>query len=148
MATDIPRQLRVIVIKRAKRLCEYCQKPDDRELNFYCHEVDHIIAEKHGGQTVSDNLAYACLQCNRHKGTDIASLDPQSGLLTPLFNPRIQQWSEHFQLHEDGTITALTAVERTTTALLNLNDPIRIQVRAALIVAGKLGSHPQESHGC
>ena len=62
------------------------------------------------------------------------------GLPTPLFNPRIQQWSDHFQLNEDGTITSLTAVGRTTTALLKLNDPIRIQVRVALIVAGKLGS--------
>jgi hypothetical protein len=49
--------------------------------------VDHVIAVKHGGNTSAENLALACLHCNLHKGTDLASLDPTTGLLTRLFNP-------------------------------------------------------------
>ena len=60
--------LRSKTIRRAQKRCEYCQKPDDREFNSASHEVDHIIAEKHGGKTRLDNLAYACLQCNRYNG--------------------------------------------------------------------------------
>jgi 5-methylcytosine-specific restriction endonuclease McrA len=59
------------------------------------HQVDHVIAEEHGGQTTLDNLALSCTVCNRRKGSDIGSLDPDSGTLIPLFNPRTQQWSDH-----------------------------------------------------
>ncbi len=142
MAAEIPRQIRTVVIERAQGQCEYCQKPDDRDLNFYRHEVDHVIAEKHGGKATLENLAYACFQCNRHKGTDIASLDPQTGLLSQLFNPRVQQWHDHFQLNADGTITSLTSVGRTTAALLRFHDPLRVQIRATLIAAGKLSIQP------
>ncbi len=64
MATDIARELRTVVIERARHQCEYCQKPDDRELNPHRHEVDHVLAEKHGGRTEAENLAYACFHCN------------------------------------------------------------------------------------
>jgi len=42
MATDIPRDLRRMVIERAHTRCEYCQKPGDRYINPYRHEVDHV----------------------------------------------------------------------------------------------------------
>ncbi len=35
-----------------------------------------------------DNLALACLRCNRHKGPNVGSFDPLTGQLTPFFNPR------------------------------------------------------------
>jgi hypothetical protein len=138
MATDIPRDLRRMVIERAHTRCEYCQKPDDRHVNPYRHEVDHVTAEKHGGPTEPQNLAYACFQCNRFKGTDLASLDPESGAVTLLFHPRTQVWSEHFQLNADGTIISLTIVGRTTARLLRFNDPMRVQQRADLIAEGTL----------
>src|SRR4051812_20614771 len=104
MATDISRDGRRSVIERAQGRCEYCQKSDDHKINPYRHEIDHVIAEKHGGSTELSNLAYACFQCNRYKGTDIASLDPQTGEVTRLFNPRTQEWADHFALTEDGQI--------------------------------------------
>src|SRR5687767_14594636 len=73
---------------------------------FFPHEPDHIVAFKHGGETVPENLALACFDCNRFKGSDIASVDPLSGDVTSLFNPRTQQWSEHFRLL-DGRILPL-----------------------------------------
>ena len=50
------------------------------------------MALKHGGQTVSANLALACLNCNRLKGSDLAAIDPVNGVIVPLFNPRTQSW--------------------------------------------------------
>ena len=61
------------------------------------HQVDHIIAEKHGGATSEVNLALTCSLCNLRKGSDIASLDPETGELTRLFNPRDQSWRRRAQ---------------------------------------------------
>jgi hypothetical protein len=74
--------------------------------------------------------------CNRRKGSDIGSLDPVSGTLVPLFHPRIQTWSEHFQL--DGVrIIGLTAEGRTTVAFLQLNAVERLMERAAWMRTGR-----------
>ncbi len=55
---------------------------------FFGCEVDHIISIKHGGATTEDNLAYACMACNRQKGSDLGSILWQSGELIRFFNPR------------------------------------------------------------
>jgi hypothetical protein len=140
MASVVPRDARRAVIERARDQHEYCQKPDDHQFNPYRHEVDHAMAEKHGGSTELDNLAYACFQCNHYKGSGIASLDPQTGEATFLFNPRTQIWDEHFQLNEDGAIAPRTATGRVTARLLRFNDPARVQQRADLIAVGVLSS--------
>ncbi len=97
-STYIPVALRRFVEERANYGCEYCQI--QHNISFFPHEIDHAIAEKHGGQTHEMNLAYSCWRCNRHKGTDLGSFDPQTGKFSFLFNPRTQQWSDHFT-HED-----------------------------------------------
>jgi 5-methylcytosine-specific restriction endonuclease McrA len=86
MSSYVPAALRRLVIERAGERCEYCHHP--QAASFLTFEIEHYIAEKHGGATTADNLALACPFCNDHKGTDIASLDPANGVLTPLFNPR------------------------------------------------------------
>ena len=119
-----------MVRERAGERCEYCLYP--QEASFLAFEVEHIIAEKHEGATTENNLALACPYCNRFKGTDLGSLDPESGQLTPFFNPRIQQWTEHFRL--DGAwIVPLTPEGRVTVAILQLNHPDRILERQRLI---------------
>ncbi len=145
MATDIPRGVRGAVIERARGRCEYCHKPDDRMLNPYRHEVDHILAEKHGGDMTLDNLAYACFQCNRYKGTDLTSLDPHTNEVTRLFHPRTQPWDHHFSLTADGMITPRTPEGRATARLLRLNAPERVQTRADLIIAGLLTPTMQDT---
>ncbi|WP_217355187.1 HNH endonuclease [Aphanizomenon sp. UHCC 0183] len=57
--------LRQLVIERAQGRCEYCLIHQD--FSIYTHEIDHIIAVKHGGQTLSENLALSCLPCNHSK---------------------------------------------------------------------------------
>lgn len=109
--TYIPVALRRLVEERANQCCEYCQLPAG--VSFFPHEVDHVIAEKHGGLTDADNLAFACWRCNRHKGSDLGSFDPQTGAFSFLFNPRTQQWAEHFGF-EGITLIGLTPEGRTT----------------------------------
>jgi len=104
---EISGALRAGVRARAKGRCEYCLVPES--MTLVTHEVDHIIAAKHGGATVLDNLALCCTLCNKYKGTDLASIDPASGEMNRLFHPRRDQWHEHFQLR-GGMIVAITAV--------------------------------------
>jgi len=78
--------LRQLVATRADYLCEYCLIHE--EDTFFGCEVDHIISEKHGGQTAEGNLAYACAFCNRSKGSDVGSIVHQTGLFARFFNPR------------------------------------------------------------
>ncbi len=83
------------VWRRAGRCCEYCRMPQDYDDTPF--EIDHVIARKHGGLTLSLNLALSCFYCNSFKGSDISGLDPRTQKLTPLFNPRRHKWSRHFR---------------------------------------------------
>ncbi len=121
--TYIPTTLRRQVIERAGNRCEYCLLP--AEVAFFTHEVDHVVAEKHGGATEIENLALACWRCNRHKGSDLTSFDPETRQLSPLFNPRAQVWTEHFA-QERERIVGLTPEGRTTVTLLRLNSEERL----------------------
>lgn len=127
--TRISSALRVSVIDRAQDCCEYCLIPQVYSLAAF--EVDHIIAEKHGGSTDLENLALSCAICNQFKGSDIASIDPESGLIVPLYHPRQQIWSEHFKVI-DAQILPLTATARATVRLLRFNTPERVTERALL----------------
>jgi hypothetical protein len=130
----IPAELRRFVIERAGGCCEYCRMHvSDRLLPF---EIDHIIAEKHGGTTQEDNLCLACFRYNGFKGSDVASIDPVTGNATLLFHPRRQRWEDHFGL-DGATIEPLTPEGRITVFLLRFNAPIQIAQRAALISEGR-----------
>jgi hypothetical protein len=103
------------------------------------HQVDHIIAEKHGGKTTLENLALSCTLCNRRKGSDLSSVDPDTQLVVSLFHPRRQRWVEHFKLDE-SRIVGLTPEGRATVDLLHLNSFERLVERAQVIEAGRLPS--------
>lgn len=129
----IPVALRRLVHDRAKGCCEYCFVSE--LASFASHEFDHIIAEKHGGLTQEDNLALSCTPCNKHKGTDLASIDPETGEITPLYHPRRDRWSEHFSM-SGAEFIPLTAVGRVTIRLLQLNRGDRVEERQLFIEAG------------
>jgi len=132
--TFVPATLRRQVIARAGNCCEYCLLNADDA--WFPHEPDHIMSEKHGGPTTSENLALSCFDCNRYKGSDIASRDPETNELVPLFDPRRDQWADHFVI-EGGTILALTPIARATARLLRLNLPERTEVRETLRRSGR-----------
>ena len=130
---NIPSALRQLVFERAQGRCEYCLvHEDDRPES---HQVDHVIALKHGGQTSSENLALACAICNNNKGSDLATIDQTSGELIPLFNPRKQIWRDHFGF-SGARIVGVTAIGEATIRLLRVNDPDRVSLRQVLIEAG------------
>jgi hypothetical protein len=130
----IPPALRHLVFERVQGKCEYCLIHHD--VSIYSHEVDHIIALKHGGQTQAGNLAVACLPCNRSKGSDLTTFDPLSNTIVPLFNPRQHTWSEHFTL-DAAVIVGLTPIGRATVVLLKLNAPTRLLHRRVLVAQGR-----------
>ena len=98
--THVPTELRRLVRERANGCCEYCGVPES--VTFAVHEVDHIVAEKHGGETTAENLAFCCILCNRRKGSDLSSMDP------------------------------LTSIGRATVRLLALNSEARLAERRAV----------------
>jgi len=51
------------------------------------HEPDHIIPIQHGGEATEDNLALAWMRCNRYKGPNVGSFDPETGALVPRTPP-------------------------------------------------------------
>jgi hypothetical protein len=128
---DLARQVR----QRAQDRCEYCRLPASvYPLPFH---IDHIVARQHGGLTALDNLALACLHCNRHKGPNIAGRDPATGELVRLFHPRKDKWSEHFEWNA-AELAGRTAIGRITIQVLAINDPDFLAVREALMEEGVL----------
>ena len=134
MTTYVPAALRRLVIERANNRCEYCLFPQSASL--FTLEIEHIIAERHRGETTAENLALACPHCNRFKGSDLGSIDSQTDQLTPLFHPRQQQWAEHFELCK-AEIRPLTAAGRVTVFLLQFNNLDRLEERQILIASGQ-----------
>jgi hypothetical protein len=124
-------ETREVVRERALDRCEYCGLPQavDPFLRFH---VEHIIPRQHGGADELDNLALACHHCNLHKGPNLAGLDPVTGRLTPLYHPRLHQWSEHFALEAEW-ILALTAIGRVTVYVLAMNADEQRRLRAATL---------------
>jgi hypothetical protein len=134
LANEISESQRRFVAERAEHRCEYCLVHEDD--SYSPHQIDHIVSRKHGGLSELDNLAYACLRCNAWKGSDIGSLDPQTGELVSLFNPRRQRWSDHF-VFRGSVIEPLTAEGNATARLLKLNLDKRVAERQLLAAAGR-----------
>lgn len=76
------------------------------------------------------------MDCNRHKGSDFASFDPDTEQVTLPFNPRGQHWEDHFRL-EGALIMPLSAEARVTVFVLKLDADIRMRARRALQAAGR-----------
>ena len=124
-------ELEAAVRDRARNTCEYCLIPQTAEITN--HQIDHVIARKHAGETTLVNLALSCFHCNVHKQTDITGVDPDTRVITPLFNPRTDRWVDHFRLISDGRIIATSAVGRVTLYVLKMNEPESVTLRGLLI---------------
>lgn len=133
--SDVGAALRRLVIERSQNRCEYCRIRIDLDEMPGC--VDHIIPLKHHGTSDAENLAWSCFHCNTSKQTDLTGLDPDTGNLTRLFNPRTDVWSQHFDCIE-AEIVGCTAIGRTTLYVVNMNAPPRAMLRRVLIASGQL----------
>jgi hypothetical protein len=122
----VNQQLRQRVLQRANGCCEYCLFPESEAA--IRHQIDHVIARQHGGADDEDNLCFCCAVCNRYKGPNLSSVDPEDRAVTTLFNPRTQVWAEHFAFDEEQII-GLTPEGRATIFLLRLNNEERLVER-------------------
>jgi hypothetical protein len=136
--TRINEKKRLIVRERAQKQCEYCRIVEKSGVIGF--QADHIIPPMHGGADEIENLAWACFRCNNRKGTNIASIDFLTNVLTALFNPRVDGWEKHFGLMTDGKIYAKTASGRCTLRLLDMNTSVDIDTRYWLIKTSVLST--------
>lgn len=127
----IPEALRQAVAERAGRRCEYCRSQERYSVHSF--SIDHIVPISRGGATAPDNLAFACPGCNGHKHTKTAARDPVTLLTVGLFDPRRQEWADHFAWNDDySLIIGLSAVGRATVEALDLNRATLVNLRQAL----------------
>jgi 5-methylcytosine-specific restriction endonuclease McrA len=81
----VPARLRRLVIQRAGGRCEYCGlSQEGQEATFH---IDHVIPVADGGETVTENLALACVSCSLRKAARQTAVDPQSDKEVALYNP-------------------------------------------------------------
>jgi 5-methylcytosine-specific restriction endonuclease McrA len=129
--------LRQLVYDRAGGICEYCQTSEQN--SGQTMHVDHI--DPLGGN-VLENLCLSCWNCNssKHKATHVT--DPQTGERVPLFNPRAQIWTEHFEWVYGATqVRGKTATGRATVVRLRMNRPAMVVARQRWAEGGY---HPPE----
>ncbi|MGB7341459.1 MAG: HNH endonuclease signature motif containing protein [Phototrophicaceae bacterium] len=134
---SLSQAIRRKVHQRAGGCCEYCYL-SAKEVAIPFH-VDHFIPRKHDGTDDTDNLCLACFDCNMYKSHDLTGFDPNTGLITPLFNPRQHIWLEHFFIGSDMRIQGLSAQGRTTARVLRMNFDERVEDRRVL---AELGVYP------
>lgn len=126
------------IAKQAGGCCEYCLSqavfsPDP-------FSVEHIIPRSRGGENDLSNLALSCQGCNNRKYTSVKAVDPVSGETVPLYNPRQDEWSDHFVWNEDYTlIIGITPTGRATTIKLQLNREGVVNLRRLLV---RVNRHP------
>lgn len=123
------------VHQRANFRCEYCQT--GQHVTGQAMHVEHIDPD--GGDQL-ENLALACATCNLSKARAISALDHDTSEIVALFNPRNQQWVEHFEWIEHGTqIRGRTPTGRATLIRLQMNVARIVNARKVWVRAGE---HP------
>ena len=133
MSVHISASTRKLVIARAGYRCEYCRVLE--YLSSYDYHIDHIIGLQHGGPNTPNNLAHTCSPCNWKKGPNISTILSFGGELIPLFNPRTQNWFNHFEA-VNGVLRPLTIIGEATIKLLELNQQNKIEERYEMTRAG------------
>ncbi len=131
----IPADIRRSVTEAARYRCGYCLT--SQTIVAIPMHIEHLIPLAVGGETIAENLWLACPLCNGYKGTQTQTIDPETGERVALFNPRTQNWYEHFAWSDDGTeIIGQTAVGRATVVALRLNNEYVVPSRRVWVAAG------------
>jgi len=134
-------QLRDTVRKRANYLCEYCHALEAWQ--YVEFTMEHLTPLADGGESTLDNLALACFACNRRKWDRRVGIDAETGKEYRLFNPRIDNWRDHFVWASNKVeIVGLTPIGRATINALEMNRDRAKQIRAADLDVGR---HPPPS---
>lgn len=133
----VPKALRLWVEAVGER-CEYCQTSE--WISGIALEIDHIIPRSKSGANAQTNVCRACSSCNTNKGDKTEAVDPDTGEAVQLFNPRLQEWCNHFTWGDEGRlIIGLTSCGRATIEALAMNNPRIVRSRELWI---SVGWHP------
>ena len=124
---------RQLVRIRAGHRCEYCRLPQ-AAAPYVTFHMEHVQSQQHVADDSPENLALACPDCNRHKGPNLTTVDPQSREIVRLFDPRRDVWEEHFA-YNGAILIGRSAVGEATVRLLQMNTVERVEMRAELKVA-------------
>jgi hypothetical protein len=131
----VSQTLRSRVLKQAGNCCGYCRVPG--AFVYAPMEIEHILPKVAGGTDEEGNLWLSCPRCNGFKAAKTRALDPRTRRVVPLFNPRLQVWSEHFRWGKDRTtIIGRTSCGRATVDALHLNFEASLELRRWLLAAG------------
>ncbi|MBK6768622.1 MAG: HNH endonuclease [Ardenticatenales bacterium] len=131
----ISQALRLLVTEDSGHRCGYCRCSEF--LTSTALVIDHIVPVAAGGATVRQNLWRSCVHCNQYKATSMEAVDPATGAIAPLFNPRTQRWHEHFRWIDHGCIVeGLTPTGRATAAALRVNRDLAVSARRMWVDAG------------
>ena len=133
----MPHELYPQVAIRARHRCEYCRAPEEFHSTEF--EVEHIHPQSLGGANSLENLALACRSCNLRKLQATHAVDPATGQVAELFNPRNDRWSEHFVfVAEAREIVGITSTGRATVRRLDLNRSHVLRARQRWVMSGWL----------
>ncbi len=142
MSAYIPETLKTRIIQQDGRCCCYCQTKEEN--SGIPMTYDHIQPISKSGNTTFENVCLACRPCNEFKGSLTQAKDPLTGNISPLFNPRKQDWLEHFAWSNDGTkVEGMTAIGRATIAALRMNNSVIVAARLRWVESGW---HPPENY--
>ncbi len=103
--------------------------------------LDRLLLE-YQAQALRRGQAAALLQRRGYDMADPIVLNrlPCAALTFPLFNPRTQNWQEHFMWSRDGTqVIGLTPTGRATVLALQINSSLRVLARQRWVLTGR---HP------
>ena len=118
---SISNDIRKYIRQRANFVCEYCHSSEESSTGRFT--LDHLIPRSLGGGDGTDNLALACTRCNGRRYNFTDGIDPDTQTIARLFNPRIDDWSDHFIWSQDGQrIIAVSLIGRATLHRLDMND--------------------------
>ncbi len=134
--STVSEELRRQITARAGNCCEFCHLPTAGQVGRF--PIDHVIPRSLAGPTAMINLALACPHCNGHKWAHVTALDPVTADTVPLFNPRTQVWSDHFQWSAPSPLIleGKTATGRATVGALQMNQEEIQLVRSLLLRLG------------
>ena len=127
---------RRLVRDRTRDRCEYCRLPQAGQ-PFVTFHVEHIVPKTHGGHDEPPNLCLACERCNAFKGPNLSGIDPATGRVERIYDPRTQSWDEHFEF-QGALIVGRTPIGRATMEVLKFNAGRRVQLRSELLGRGEL----------
>jgi hypothetical protein len=131
----IPESLKIQVEQTDRQRCCYCLTSEAN--SGIPMTYDHILPRSKGGDTSFQNLCLACRTCNEFKSDITQTSDPLTGEPVPLFNPRLQNWTEHFAWNLDSTkVEGLTAIGRATTVALRMNNAVIVAARWRWAISG------------